>query len=119
MSNDDAYLSRLQELTSRVNQVNKQKVITTPQYKPSIETVNSTVLSKVTKHPLQKYQIYTYIAGPLVALILFFVKPKFILKEPESKKNKNVSIPKLIGVLVLVTAVVYGINFGLNKFIFT
>lgn len=121
MSNNDAYLSRLQELTSRVNQVNKQKVVIsapTPAYNTQVN-VSPTVLSKVTKHPLQKYQMYAYVLGPLIGIALFLAKPKFILKEPESKKKKDISYPKLITVIVVVTVAVYGINLGLNKFVFT
>lgn len=122
MSYDD-YIPKLQDLTTRVNQIHKQPVLQKVSNQVSILPIEtSDPIVHINKYSsLEKYAKYTYILIPIVGIAFYLLKPKFILEKPTNPKDKqrNVSISKLIFTLLIISGLVYGLNFALTKFVFT
>lgn len=103
-------MSNIEEIVSKLEQSIRD---TEDEIRNETASMPNEDTSGVSRQPMIDAK-YILIAIPiLVLLLMYFIKPKFVLKDA---KTKELSYGKFFGYSILIIAVFYGILFLLSKY---
>jgi hypothetical protein len=102
-NNNENYDKHIEDLTNRVNSITETQT----------KTSFFTKLKNINKY------VYMAVAPVIITIILILIKPKFLTKKVKDEKTKKentvLDYTKIIIMLIIMVALVFGADYLINK----